>query len=123
MFVGLRYNNRGNYQCVFCTHKSWKSESYGIAHVESKHPKERADLLAEKLQEAQNKPARVEYREKVVYKEKPKPEYWYIQNGGGIYCETCKTVEMRVGIPVGQTIENTPHTCGNRTLHLVLEVK
>lgn len=123
MFVGLGLNTRGNYKCLFCNHKSWKSEGYGISHVESKHPKERADLLAERLQQAQNKPARIEYKEKVVYKDKPEPKYWYLKRGQGIYCSSCKQVQMEVGIPVGQTIENTPHTCGNRTLSLVLEVR
>ena len=117
MFVGLRMNTRGNYSCLFCAHKSWKSESYGITHVENKHPKERADLLAKKLQEAQSKPPRVEYRdrERVVYKDKPEPKYW--EGSYTLFCTTCKTVSTGCRIPRGQTIEETPHNvCGTRGL-------
>lgn len=121
MFVGLRYNNRGNYQCVFCTHKSWKAESYGITHVESKHPKERADLLSKKLQEAQNKPPRVEYKERIVYKDRPEPEY--SDKRVNVFCETCCIVMTDVRLPKNHTIHTTScNYCGCTTLKIVHKV-
>lgn len=121
MFVGLRYNNRGNYQCVFCTHKSWKSESYGIAHVESKHPLERAKLLAEKLKEAQNKPPRVEYKERVVYKDRPEPEYR--DERVNVFCEECRIVMQNVRLPKNHNIHTTScNYCGTTSLKLVHKI-
>ena len=120
--VGFTLNNRGRYKCDFCDHATYKTWGGAHNHVTDRHPTELA--LAEKdaeIERLKNRPEKVV--EKVVYKDKPKPKYWYIENGGGIYCESCKIVQMRVGIPEGQTIENTPHECGNRTLKLVLEVR
>lgn len=122
--IGIHETKQHNWRCDYCPHISWKTAAGAMGHVEREHPKDleisRKDAEIERLK---NRPPKVEVRERVVYKEKPKPKYWYIENGGGIYCETCKVVEMRVGIPEGQTIENTPHSCGNRTLRLVLEVR
>lgn len=128
--TGYTVNNRGRYKCDFCDHRTYKTISGVLTHVQGNHElelaKATADGLRAELERERKKAPKVEVRERVVYKDPPakkEPKYWYIKNGGGIYCETCKTVEMRVGIPEGQTIENTPHTCGNRTLKLVLEVK
>lgn len=123
--VGYTLNNRSRYKCDYCEHSTYKTWSGVLTHLESKHATEWA--LAKKDEEIErlkNRPAKVV--EKVVYRDAPKkkePEYWYIKNGGGIYCSTCKQVQMGVGIPAGQTIENTPHHCGNRTLMLVLECR
>lgn len=123
--VGITVNSRGRYKCDFCNHTTYKTWGGAHNHVTDRHPNELA--LAEKdaeIERLKNRPPKVV--EKVVYKDRPaekEKKYWYIKNGGGIYCETCKVVEMRVGIPEGQTIENTPHTCGNRTLKLVLECR
>lgn len=120
--VGYTINNRSRYKCNYCNHSTYKHYSGVEAHLQANHATELA--IAEKdaeIERLKNKPAKVV--EKIIYKEKPEPKYWYIENGGGIYCETCKTVQMRVGIPTGQTIENTPHSCGNRSLKLVLEVR
>ena len=120
-------NSRGRYKCNFCDHSTYKTVAGIQSHLQARHELEMTKaLLEENKREVirlRSQPPKIEVREKVVYKEKPTPKYWYIKNGGGIYCETCKVVETRVGIPEGQTIENTPHTCGNRTLKLVLEVK
>lgn len=124
--TGFTVNNRGRYKCDYCDHKTYKTRGGMFNHLHEQHPKElEIDRLKAHVKRLENQPPKVEIREKVVYKDPPKKEtkYWYIKNGGGIYCETCKTVEMGVGIPEGQTIENTPHTCGNRTLKLVLAVK
>lgn len=125
--VGYIVNNRGRYKCAFCDHATYKTESGIQSHLQSQHELDMTKaLLDENKAEVirlRSQPPKIEVREKVVYKEKPKPKYWYIKNGGGIYCETCKIVQMGVGIPEGQTIENTPHDCGNRTLKLVLEVR
>lgn len=126
--TGLRSMGNGNLKCLFCNHKSYKCYGDALTHVQNNHELELANATIEemrgKLEQAENKPPKIEIREKVVYRDPPakKEEYWYIKNGGGIYCETCKTVQMGVGIPEGQTIENTPHHCGNRTLKLVLAV-
>lgn len=121
MYVGLRINNRSNYQCLFCTHKAWKSESYGIAHIDSKHPKERADLLAKKLQEAQNKPPRIEYREKVAYKNRPEPEYQDKQVN--VFCDECRVVMTNVRLPKSHTIHTTScNYCGTTSLKIVHKV-
>lgn len=131
---GVVQNQRGRYKCLFCNHKTWKILSAGIAHVDSQHPLELAQAKAEALQveleRERSKPPKIEIREKIVYRDPPKPtekkkEYWYVRNYGmeGIYCTTCKQVQTGVGIPVGQTIENTPHSCGNRTLLPVVEVR
>lgn len=119
---GFTTNNRGRYQCDFCSHNSYKIWGAAKSHVERFHAhelevaklKREIKILKEKKTDA--------LQPRVIYRDPPKPKYWYIKNGGGIYCETCKTVQMDVGIPVGQTIESTPHDCGNKTLKLVLRV-
>jgi|SRR5690349_2094846 len=121
--TGYTINNRGRYKCRFCDHPTYKTMSGVLTHVQERHELELANATIEEMRAKLAEKPKVEVREKVVYKDKPEPKYWYIENGGGIYCSTCKIVQMRVGIPQGQTIENTPHNCGNRTLHLVLEVR
>ena len=122
----------GRYKCDYCTHNSYKTVSGIITHLKAQHADEMAaalekqvDDLKTALRRAENKPPRVEVREKVVYKNKPEPKYWYTKSVGiaGIYCSTCKQVTLNPGIPTGQTIENTPHHCGNRTLLPVVEVR
>lgn len=125
-FPTFEINNRGRYKCRFCDHSTYKTHSGIINHQEQHHKHElelaRKDAEIERLKNSPPKTV-----EKIVYRdppEKKESDYWYIENGGGIYCETCKIVQMRVGIPRGQTIENTPHgRCGNRNLKLVLEVR
>ena len=125
--TGYTVNNRGRYKCDFCDHPTYKTMGGVLNHVQERHELELANATIEdmraKLDRERSKPPKIEVREKVVYRDKPEPKYWYIKNGGGIYCSTCKIVQMGVGIPTGQTIENTPHNCGNRTLSLVLEVR
>ncbi len=128
--VGYTINNRSRYKCDFCTHPTYKTMTGVLTHLQDRHElelaKATADGLRAELDRERRKPPKVVEKERIVYRDPPaskEKKYWYIKNGGGIYCETCKTVEMRVGIPEGQTIENTPHTCGNRTLKLVLECR
>lgn len=125
--IGYDINSRGRYKCHFCNHATYKTLSGILHHIEREHPKDlENEELKDRINKLQVQPPRIIEKEKIVYRDAPKPKevkYWYIKNGGGIYCETCKVVEMRVGIPEGQTIESTPHSCGNRTLKLVLEVR
>lgn len=123
MYVGLRINRNGKYACLFCTHKAWKSEGPAMRHVDNSHMADRARLLADKLQEAQDKPPRIEYRERVVYKDKPEKKYWET-DPVMLYCEAEKTVFQNTRMPRGQLIENTPcHGCGNRSLKLVISIQ
>lgn len=120
--IGYRLNNRGRYQCNYCGHPSYKNEIHATLHRDSKHHLEaeieRRDVEIAKLK---NTPPKIE--EKIVYRDKPQAEekYWY--GPAGIYCSSCKTVIRKPGIPVGQTVENTPCTCGNTTLMLIMEFK
>lgn len=122
MFVGLTMTSQGNYKCLFCNHKVWKqSEKMAIAHVEDKHPKERAKLLAEKLIEAQSKPPRIEYKEKIVYKDRPEPDYQ--DKRIDIYCSTCRIVMQSVRLPLHHTIDTTScSNCGNTSLMMVSKI-
>lgn len=124
--VGFKVNRNKRYQCNFCSRPAYVTEM-GIAdHLNTKHPLKYAiakkDAEIERLKAA---PPKVVTKERVVYKEKPNPDYWYVNTVGiaGIYCTTDKRVQRNVGIPIGQTIENTPCSkCGNRTLLPVVEV-
>ena len=121
MYVGLQYTSRGNYKCLFCDHKVWKREEPAKNHVNNKHPKERADLLSKKLQEAQNKPPRTEYREKIVYKDRPEPEYK--DERIDIYCTNCCIVMTGVRLPRHNNINTTScNKCGLTTLALVTKI-
>lgn len=126
--TGFTVNNRGRYKCDYCDHRTYKTRGGMFTHLHDQHASQlEIDRLKAHVERLEKKPPKVEIRERVVYRDPPAkkaPEFWYIENGGGIYCETCKIVQMRVGIPRGQTIENTPHgQCGNRNLKLVLEVR
>lgn len=122
----------GRYKCDFCDHTSYKTYAGISAHLQAHHAKELNEVLASELAKTMSelhkeriKQPKVEIREKVVYRDKPEPKYWYTKPLGiaGIYCTACKLVQLNPGIPTGQTIENTPHQCGNRTLLPVVEVR
>lgn len=127
--TGYKLNRNNRYQCIFCNYPAYKRMGDCLLHVNKKHALELAEASREELraelQRERNKPPKIEIREKIVYKSKPDPKYWYVRDHGieGIYCTACKQVQTGVGIPYGQTIENTPHHCGNRTLLPVVEVK
>jgi len=124
--VGYSRNQTGRLKCDYCKHKTYKYINGVIAHLNSKHMDQwLLDQANAEIERLKNIPPKIEIREKVVYKEKPEPKYWYVRERGieGIYCTSCKQVQRGVGIPYGQTIENTPHHCGNRTLLPVVEVK
>lgn len=131
---GLRIMGNGRYKCIFCNHKSYKHNTAAIQHVVYKHELELAHATEDKLRNEiallKKQPPKVVEKERIVYRDPPKPTekktvYWYVRDYGmaGIYCTSCKQVQLNVGIPEGQTIENTPHKCGNRTLLPVVEVK
>lgn len=127
--AGYTVSKRGRYQCSFCSHKSYKTKGGVLTHLNGHHPLElKLSEKDDEIERLKNKPPKIVEKvitkERVVYKEKPKPKpkpkYWYVT---GVFCTSCGVAESNVGIPVGQTIENTPHHCGNRTLHLVREFK
>lgn len=124
--VGYHTKRDGRYKCEYCNHTSYKTLNGVLTHLQDKHYHEvqEARLLAE-IDRLKNLPPKIEVREKVVYKDKPELKYWYTKTVGiaGIYCSSCKQVTLNPGIPTGQTIENTPHQCGNRTLFPVVEVR
>lgn len=110
----------GRYKCDFCDHTSYKTYAGITTHLQTHHAKELNEVLANDLAKTMAdlhkeriKPPKVEVREKVVYRDKPDPKYWY----HSIFCIACKEVIRNAGIPFGQTIENTPHSnCGTRSL-------
>lgn len=121
--TGYRINRNGRYQCLFCSHPAYKQVTPALKHIQGKHELELANATVEemrrKLDEANNKPPKIEVREKIVYQEKPKPKYWYPT---GLYCATCKVAMSNAGVPREQTIESTPHSvCGTRSLMLITE--
>lgn len=130
--TGLKTMGNGNHKCLFCNHKSYKRLADALAHIQDKHALELANATVEEMRgeitRLKKQPPKVVEKERIVYRDPPaekKKEYWYVRNYGleGIYCTACKQVQTGVGIPVGQTIENTPHSCGNRTLLPVVEVR
>lgn len=132
--TGYRVTTRGRYKCSFCDHPSYKRLGGVMSHIRDRHELELANATIEemrgKIDRLQKQPPKIVEKEKIVYRDAPKPApkktvYWYVRDYGmaGIYCTSCKQVQLNVGIPEGQTIENTPHKCGNRTLLPVVEVK
>lgn len=120
--IGYYVNSRGRLQCNYCNHSSYKTNGGILHHLENHHAIDvELDKAKAEIERLKSKPPKVEVREKIVYKEKPAPKFWY--GPEGIYCSSCKTVIRRPGIAVGQTIENTPCACGNRTLMLITEFK
>lgn len=104
----------GRLKCDFCDHASYKTQAGIISHLSNTHPHEleiaKKDAEIKRLKSA---PPKVEIREKIVYKDKPKPKYWY----HSVFCLTCKEVIVNAGIPTGQSIETTPHSvCGTMSL-------
>lgn len=129
--TGYRVTTRGRYKCSFCEHPSYKRIGGVLSHIRDKHELELANATIEEMRgtidRLKSQPPKVVEKERIVYRDPPaekKKEYWYPRNAAGIYCPTCKVVNTGAGIPVGQTIENTPHSpCNNRGLLLVLEVR
>lgn len=114
-------NRRGRYTCPFCDHKSWKSRAAAVSHIKDHHPKDaEIDRLEKELAMLERQKPKEVVKEKVVYKEKPEPKYYWVS----AYCENCQIVYHPTGIPRGQTVENTPHSvCGNKTLKPVKEIR
>lgn len=124
--TGYTVSSHGNYKCTFCKNpKAYKSHKGITDHLESNHEVEYK--LAQKdaeIERLKNQKPRVEYKERVVYRDppadkNPDPKYWH----HGIFCTACRIAYRSVGIPFGQTIESTPHSnCGTRSLVPVDEV-
>lgn len=125
-----RKNNRGNYSCPYCKHKSWKTKSAAENHIQHTHEQE-AKLsqqqaeYEEMVRNANNEKWLAESRANKLQKEldatrKPvekKKEYY----NANIYCSTCM-IAWNAGMPKGQTFADTPCSgCGNRTLFRVVE--
>ena len=117
-------NKRGRYQCDLCSHTTWKTLSGLLRHQDEQHKAEIYTLDRDKeLDEFRSKKPEVVYKEKIVYRDRPdEPKTKYYYPGIGIYCSTCQSVYKGAGVPVGQTIQGTPHTCGNKTVMLVTEI-
>jgi hypothetical protein len=117
--TGYTVNTRGRYKCEFCDHKTYKTVSGILTHVQGSHELELAKATAEalraELQRERSKPPKVVEKERVVYRDPPKPkepEYWYTN----VFCVTCKHA-FHTGIPKGYSIDNTRHsTCGTVAL-------
>lgn len=118
--IGYHTTNRGRYKCDWCDQRSYKTLSGISTHINSHHATELAKALETQvsdlqtaLRRAESKPPKIVEREKVVYKDKPDPKYWY----HSVFCTACKEVIVNAGIPYSQTIESTPHgRCGTRSL-------
>lgn len=116
--VGAHTVRGGRYKCDFCEHTSYKTVAGIQAHLKDQHL--HSLRLAEKdaeITRLKNQPPKIKtvekVVEKVVYKTKPDPKYWY----HSVFCTACRVVIPGAGIPYGQTIETTPHSsCGMRSL-------
>lgn len=125
VLAGYTINTRGRYKCDFCDHSTYKRVTGIENHLEDRHlfswKLAKKDAVIKQLKDA---PPKIEYREKVVYRDpptktEPVKKFW---NVSGVYCSNCKVAARNVGIPVGQTMEETPHSCcGTRSLMLVTE--
>lgn len=125
--TGYTQNNRGRYKCNYCDHSTYKTWGGVTNHISERHPLElERDKAVERAEYAEKAKKELSRQLADATKPSPKPkepEYWYPQ-GAGVYCPTCRIVNRNVGIPVSQTIENTPHNpCSNRGLMLVTEIK
>lgn len=124
--IGATINKRNRWKCDFCNHATYKTMTGALRHVHDNHALELAEGVADELRaelsRERAKPPVV--KERIVYRDRPvdKTQKYYYP-GAGIYCESCKVVNRNAGIPEGQTLESTPHHCGNRTIKLVLEIK
>lgn len=127
--TGIKTMGNGRYKCIFCSHKSYKQMAAALTHVQGYHEIELANATIEEMRgemdRLKKQPPKVVEKERIVYRDPPKPKevkYWY--GVVGIYCSSCRRVSSNPGIPVGQTIENTPcSNCRNHTLMLVEEIK
>lgn len=127
--TGYTQNTRGRYKCNFCNHPAYKRQFDVVTHLQGKHELEITKAILEEnkaeVTRLRSQPPKVVEKERIVYRDAPQPEkveYWY-PKAAGIFCTTCKVVMCNAGIPIGQTVESTPHHCGNRTLMLVMEIQ
>lgn len=128
-----RKNQRGNYACPYCNHKSWKGKQAGINHIKANHQKE-ADIdqkridAEKKVSEANSarwsaeaKASRLE--RELAEAKKQKERKWWASGHTNVYCSVERIVYTNVQMPYGVTPENTTcHSCGNRSLMMVDKV-
>lgn len=113
--IGYTTNNRGRFKCNFCDHSTYKTRGGIDSHLQTNHPHELE--LAKKddeIRRLKNRPP----QEKIVYRDAPEKDIkYYSPNIKGAYCPSCMLVIQGVRIPVGQTLDNTPHNvCKNTGL-------
>lgn len=106
-----RKNNRGNFACPYCSHKTWKGKAAAVNHIKKEHSKlaeidekrinaEAAKSAADTAKwQAENRAARAE-RELAELKKKKAEEQRY---SAVVYCPTCLSVDS-VNIVRGQGI-------------------
>src|SRR3990167_8938627 len=106
-----RRNNRGNYSCPYCKHKSWKSKGAATNHIKREHDREAS--LAEtqrKSEEAiqkanaevwqeRSRAARAEKELEELKKRKTETKRY----SAVVYCPTCLSVDS-VNIVRGQKV-------------------
>ncbi len=125
-----RKNNRGNFACPYCSHKTWKSKAAAVNHIKREHEKvaqideKRAKAEAERTAavsakwQAENRASRAE-RELAELKKKKaeQPRYSAV-----VYCPVCQSVDS-VNIVHGQPIgAGGCFRCGNLGGQLVQHV-
>lgn len=106
-----RRNNRGNYACPYCKHKSWKTKASAESHIYDNHHQEalasqqkaEADEKIRKIEnakwQAENRATRAE-RELAELKKAKSEEKRY---SAVVYCHVCLSVDS-VNIVRGQNI-------------------
>lgn len=130
-----RRNNRGNYACPYCSHKSWKSKVAATNHIKRDHEKEagidekrlKAEADARKANserwQAEAKASRLERELAEAKKQKPAEKKWWASGHTNAFCTVERIVYTNVQMPYGVTPENTTcHSCGNRSLMMVDKV-
>lgn len=122
--VGYTVNNRNRFKCKYCDHTTYKHATGVLTHIEQRHPLElERDKAIARAEYAEK--AKVELSRQLAEATKPTPKkeevkFWRVP---GLYCSNCKSAQRGGGIPIGQTVEDTPHsTCGTRSLMLILEL-
>lgn len=114
-----RQNTRGNWNCPYCSHKSYKGYQSAVNHIRKNHEKEAA--ISEAKEEARLAKSRAEDAERRFKKqqeEKDKEERY----SAIVYCPNCLSVDS-VRIIYGQKVgEGGCFRCGSLGSMLVEQV-
>lgn len=118
--------NRGTWRCGYCSHKSWKSKGYAVAHIKKAHHEqamisEAQSKLAkserEKAELQRRLDAKADYVPRPVAQPKKEERYSAVR-----YCPNCLTVDS-VSIVMGQAVgAGGCFRCGNTNGHQVRQV-